>query len=182
MPLPGAASSRSSAASGAVPLPGLTSALESAADTEWEDAPTRMQPAFIPPEAVPGATTKQAPPSNVHDQAATRKAPAYKPPSVGSSGAVPLPGITAQDVPAQSWEEESTRVAQVPMPSEAFGAPATESSHVDFGSFDSTASGAVPLPGASAVAILSSDSAASRVAAAGLARRRAAAGQRGGLL
>ncbi|MBK7857992.1 MAG: zinc-ribbon domain-containing protein [Archangiaceae bacterium] len=146
VPLPGATTAHappSNIAGGAVPLPGNTQSTPS--DTEWEDAPTRMQPAFIPPEAVPGATTAKAPPSNVHDQAATRKAPAYKPPAVGSSAAVPLPGVTSQ-APAPTWAEESTRVSAAPVPSEAFapGAPA----HVDFGAFEPTANHAVPLPGA----------------------------------
>lgn len=158
VPLPGASSApppRSSAASSAVPLPGITAAPPSSSDSEWEDAPTRMQPAFIPPEAVPGATTKQAPPSNV--KAAPPPPPSFKPPSVSVSGAVPLPGITAAPAASQgpSWDEESTRVAPLPIPTEAYkpapaaiAPPPPPSSHVDFSSFEPTASNAVPLPGA----------------------------------
>src|SRR6185436_13223423 len=63
------------AGASAVPLPGSSPTPK---DSEWEDAPTRMAPAYIPPEAVPGATTAKAPPSNVHE-VQTRKMPANKP-------------------------------------------------------------------------------------------------------
>jgi len=158
VPLPGAAQAPAAVPppSGAVPLPGVTSA-PAQRDSEWEDAPTRMQPAFIPPEAhrqeaVPGATTSRAPPSNVNE---TRKpAPSFKPPSVsGGGGAVPLPGITAAPTQDQQWEEESTRVAAIPIPSAAYkpAPPPPEpaaAAHVDFSSFEPTAGNAVPLPGA----------------------------------
>ncbi|MBL8953939.1 MAG: zinc-ribbon domain-containing protein, partial [Myxococcaceae bacterium] len=157
VPLPGAAAAQPPPpppASGAVPLPGA--AQSTPKDTDWEDAPTRMQPAFIPPEAVPGATTSRAPPSNVNDAQTRKPAPSYKPPSVGSGGAVPLPGITASQPQSQQWEEESTRVADIPIPSAAYKpvpaaprAPAP-SAHVDFSSFEATAGNAVPLPGARA--------------------------------
>jgi predicted Zn finger-like uncharacterized protein len=139
VPLPGAGGAPARPpASGAVPLPGVSKT--PAAESDWEDAPTRMQAAFIPPEAVPGATTKTAPPSNAQDNTTTRKAPAYRPPSVSTSGAVPLPGA-ASSAAAGPWEDESTRVSQAPIPSEAFGPS------------DPTARAAVPLPGANAVAI-----------------------------
>src|SRR5690349_17510094 len=93
VPLPGSAQAPAAVPppSGAVPLPGVTSA-PAHNDSEWEDVPTRMQPAFIPPEAVPGATTSKAPPSNVNEGATRKPAPSFKPPSVSSGGgAVPLP-------------------------------------------------------------------------------------------
>src|SRR5258705_8445475 len=77
VPLPGGSGAPHPAPphSNAVPLPGSSAA--SAHDSEWEDAPTRMQPTFIPPEAVPGATTRTAPPSNVNEKG--QHAPTYKP-------------------------------------------------------------------------------------------------------
>ncbi len=152
VPLPGSAQPPAAVPppSGAVPLPGMASTPK---DTDWEDAPTRMQPAFIPPEAVPGATTPRAPPSNVNEVLTRKPAPSFKPPSVGSGpGAVPLPGITAAAPHAQNWEEESTRVAEIPIPSAAYkpapaAPPPPAAAHVDFSSFEPTAGATVPLPG-----------------------------------
>ena len=111
-------------ASSLVPLPGISAARPERQD--WEEEATRVGQIPVPAAAFPGATTVSAPPTNVRNAA----------PRSATSGAVPLPGISAAAPQRQDWEEEATRVGDVPLPG-----PARQSVDVDFG-------GAVPLPGA----------------------------------
>ncbi|MDP3571697.1 MAG: tetratricopeptide repeat protein [Archangium sp.] len=76
-------------------------------------------------------------------------------PASSSSVLVPLPGISAAQPQRQAWEEESTRVAEMPMPSAAIPGATTVSApptNVKHPAMRSSASGLVPLPGISAAA------------------------------
>ncbi len=80
-----------------------------------------------------------------------------KPAPVASSpsGLVPLPGISAAQPQRQAWEEESTRVAEMPLPSAAIPGATTVSApptNLKNPAFRSSSSGLVPLPGISAAA------------------------------
>ncbi len=77
------------------------------------------------------------------------------PPASSTSGLVPLPGISAALPQRQDWEEESTRVAEMPMPAAAIPGATTVSApptNVKHSAIRSSASGMVPLPGISAAA------------------------------
>lgn len=76
-------------------------------------------------------------------------------PGSSPSGVVPLPGISAPAPQKQAWEEESTRVAQIPLPGAAIPGATTIAApptNVKLPPLKSSASGAVPLPGISAPA------------------------------
>ncbi|MFZ5446079.1 MAG: tetratricopeptide repeat protein [Myxococcota bacterium] len=120
----------SSSPSGVVPLPGISAPTPQRQD--WEEEATRVATVPLPAAAIPGATTIAAPPTNVK-LPATRSSP--------SSASIPLPGISAAPAQRQSWEDEATRVGEIPLPGAA--GPAVD---LDFGEAP-TAS--IPLPGAS---------------------------------
>ncbi|MGV3622255.1 MAG: tetratricopeptide repeat protein [Archangium sp.] len=143
-----------SSPSGAVPLPGISAPAPQKQD--WEEESTRVASIPLPGASIPGATTISAPPTNV-------KLPPIKS-SPSTSGAIPLPGISATPAQRQPWEEESTRVASIPLPGisaqppqrQAWedestrvadiplpGAASQPSTDFDFG-------GSIPLPGSSA--------------------------------
>lgn len=111
-----------SAATAAVPLPGISA--PKAQPQSWEDEPTRAVP--LPGGNIPGATMGVAPPSNIRPGIT----------SSPSSAGIPLPGISAPKPQPQQWEEEATRVANVPLPGAAQG--------IDM---DMGATATVPLPG-----------------------------------
>jgi len=130
-----------SSPSGAVPLPGLTAAQPQR--QSWEEESTRVAEVPLPAAAIPGATTVAAPPTNV-------KLPPMR---SSSSVSVPLPGISAAPAQRQDWEDESTRVADVPLP-----AAARPSVDLDFGAPTAAAPSwvppaSIPLPGAATEAV-----------------------------
>ncbi|MEW5742474.1 MAG: zinc-ribbon domain-containing protein, partial [Myxococcota bacterium] len=148
---PGAAVA--SSPSGAVPLPGISAPKPQRQD--WEDEATRVaevplphgattvpvsyqdeatRAVPLPPPAIPGATMGVAPPSNVK----MPSIPAAKP---AAGATVPLPGISAAAPQRQSWEDEATRVGDVPLPG---GAP--PSADIDF-SIDAPPTGRAPALG-----------------------------------
>ncbi len=116
-----------SSSSGLVPLPGISAAQPQR--QAWEDESTRVADMPIPSAAIPGATTVSAPPTNV-------KNPAIR--GSSASGLVPLPGISAAPPQRQQWEDEATRVGDIPLPGAA-----RPSVDLDFGG----RSAAIPLPG-----------------------------------
>lgn len=127
-----------SSSSGLVPLPGLTAATPQ--KQTWEEESTRVAPNVpLPGGAIPGATTIAAPPTNVKLQAIR----------TGTNPTVPLPGISAAPAHRQDWEDEATRVGDVPLPGPAAGVD------MDFGDNPHTHATAVgpayspnvPLPG-----------------------------------
>lgn len=123
-----------SSPSGAVPLPGLTAA--PAQRQNWEDESTRVAPNVpLPAAAIPGATTVAAPPTNV-------KLPAIR---TTTNSAIPLPGISAAPAQRQDWEDEATRVGDLPP-------AAPQAFDLDMGGGSS-----VPLPGGSAPLALGDD-------------------------
>ncbi|MFT3709506.1 MAG: zinc-ribbon domain-containing protein [Archangium sp.] len=124
-----------SSGSGMVPLPGLSAAQPQ--KQAWEEEATRVGSVPLPgASGIPGATTVAAPPTNV-------RLPAMR---SASSTAVPLPGISAAKPQAQSWEDEATRVGDVPLPGPA-GVDLEMGSDAPTGAYEArTAS--IPLPGA----------------------------------
>lgn len=152
---PGAPAAASSP-SGAVPLPGISAAapqrqawedeatrvaevpLPHGAATvpvSWQDERTRAVP--LPPPAIPGTTMGVAPPSNV-------KAPALPTAKAAAGVTVPLPGLSAAAPQRQAWEDEATRVGDVPLPG---GSEAPAATDIDFGSFDAPPTGKAPALG-----------------------------------
>lgn len=140
-----------SSPSGLVPLPGISAAKPER--QEWEDESTRVADIPLPAAAIPGATTVAAPPTNV-------KLPAMR--SSPSSTSVPLPGISAAPTQRQDWEDEATRVGEVPLPGAArpavdleFGAPtAVAPAYIPPAARPpSMRGGAVPLPGSAGAAV-----------------------------
>ncbi len=119
-----------------VPLPGLTAATPQ--KQTWEEESTRVAPNMpLPGGAIPGATTIAAPPTNVK-LAAIR---------TGTTPTVPLPGISAAPAQRQDWEDEATRVGDVPLPGPAgvgmdFGDPQGNATAVG-----PAYSPSIPLPG-----------------------------------
>lgn len=177
VPLPGGASAAPAYASAsAVPLPGAQGG--ALGDDNWEQAATRAVPAYVPPpDAVPGATTGVAPPSNVRltmggtarvvasqQQAPTAVTPAYSP----GGHAVPLPGA---GLGAGEWQdEEATRVNELPVPPAAFGGgavPLPGDSSEGLPLRPTQIRGAVPLPGASPMGRMTAPRAAAVTAPAG---------------
>ncbi len=134
-----------SSTSGLVPLPGISAAQPQR--QTWEEESTRVAEFPMPAAAIPGATTVAAPPTNVK----------LAPMRSSSSVSVPLPGISAAAPQRQDWEDEATRVGEVPLPGRA---PSTFD--VDLGAATAVApayvppaakpplarGNAVPLPGA----------------------------------
>ncbi|MFO0597325.1 MAG: tetratricopeptide repeat protein [Myxococcaceae bacterium] len=129
-------------ASGVVPLPGLSAAQPQR--QSWEEEATRVGNVPLPGAAgIPGATTVAAPPTNV-------RMPAQR---TTSSAAIPLPGISAAPAQRNEWEDEATRVGDVPLPGPAGGGVDLEfggggdqySAQTSAGpAYDP---GAIPLPG-----------------------------------
>lgn len=133
-----------SSPSGLVPLPGISAPAPQRQD--WEEESTRVANVPMPAAAIPGATTVSAPPTNVK-LAAMRSSP--------SSTSIPLPGISAAPAQRQTWEDEATRVGDVPLPGAQgvdldLGAAPTASIPLP-GSSDRTA--AIPLPGEGPTAV-----------------------------
>ncbi|PZR13530.1 MAG: hypothetical protein DI536_12285 [Archangium gephyra] len=126
-----------SSPSGAVPLPGISAPAPQ--KQAWEEESTRVASVPLPGAAIPGATTISAPPTNV-------KLPPIKS-SPSSTGAIPLPGISAPPAQRQPWEEESTRVASIPLPGISAPAPQKQAWEEE-----STRVASIPLPGISAPA------------------------------
>ncbi|MBL9037224.1 MAG: zinc-ribbon domain-containing protein, partial [Archangium sp.] len=131
IPLPGATGG--GGGNDAVPLPGGTGG------AAWDESPLEQS------NAIPGALTSAAPPSNVHVSPAqgqrTTQVPGYVPPDDGG-GAVPLPG---------AWGDEAvTRIGEAPAHVAAAAAATAQHSAWDDGI---PASEPVPLPGEAATGV-----------------------------
>jgi predicted Zn finger-like uncharacterized protein len=118
----------------AVPLPGITASRP--AQIDYSDEPTRAGTPMSDVAEIPGASMSVAPPSNARRT---------------TSGAVPLPGISAAPAASTAYNEEATRVGGMDQPAPAqpgvdfdigddFSAPPTQTQPARGGS--------IPLPGA----------------------------------